>query len=537
MYWSNGSGTLRRGVWRGFGTAGLVVVALALPAASQAATGPTPFLDCVAANNGAFTAYFGYSDESPAAEIGAGLNNAVAPGITFQGQPMFFEPGTYRRVFSVAFGAIFTEVVWDLDGEEAVATETSPACDDALSAPASTLTPTTSTLNGVVTPNGEPTTYTFQWGTSTAYSQQSQPATVTGTAPQLVADQVTGLQPGTTYHFQLQASNLDDGVSSGSDETFTTPVAAIEPVDLSLTNAASSATIAAGQALTYTLMATNTNSTTAATGVTVTDPLPGAVSFTSATSSQGSCAGSRTVVCALGQLAPGASATVTIAGTAGGARPLVNTASVSGEQPDPNTANNVATATTTVVEPPAVSTGPGIGVPRIYGLVTGVVNPEGLATSYHFEYGTSSAYGHTTTTTSAGAGANDRFVEVVLTRLQPGRTYHYRLVASNAAGTTFGADRTLRTTSGPMREPQGSTIALVKASRLCSAGVNDIAIAVLGGRLRELSSYLNGVEITSTTQRVLGLSFRGGGKLTIVAVEGDGRDQKRSLMLKSCVRG
>jgi hypothetical protein len=77
----------------------------------------------------------------------------------------------------------------------------------------------------------------------------------------------------------------------------------------------------------------------------------------------------------------------------------------------------------------------------------------------------------------------------------------------------------------------------VKASRLCSAGVNDVAIAALGGRLRELSAYLDGVEITRTTQRVLGLSFRDGGKLTIVAVEGDGRDQKQSMMLKSCVRG
>ena len=118
LFWSNGSERVRRGVLRGFGTAALVVVALALPAASQAATGPSPFLDCVASNNGAFTAYFGYSDESPAAEIGAGVDNAVAPGITFQGQPMFFEPGTYRHVFSVAFGAVFTEVVWDLDGQE-----------------------------------------------------------------------------------------------------------------------------------------------------------------------------------------------------------------------------------------------------------------------------------------------------------------------------------------------------------------------------------------------------------------------------------
>jgi uncharacterized repeat protein (TIGR01451 family) len=209
------------------------------------------------------------------------------------------------------------------------------------------------------------------------------------------------------------------------------------------------ANIVAGHVLTYTLRATNTSATTAATGVTITDPVPGAVRVTNAAASQGSCSRARTVVCALGQLAPGASATVKLAVIAGGARWLVNTASVSGDQPDPNTANNVATATTAVVAPPAVSTGPEIAVLAAAGLVSGAVNPEGLATSYHFEYGTSTAYGHRTHSRRAGVGRGDRFVTAVLTRLQRGKTYHYRLAATNAAGTTRGADQSVRMTSAP----------------------------------------------------------------------------------------
>ena len=352
---------VRLGRWRCVAAVAVAVIVLVPPAASGAATGPTPFLDCVAPANGAFIAYFGYVDPSSASNIPVGVDNSVVPGISFQGQPTFFETGTYVRAFSVAFGTVFTEVVWDLNGGEAVASESSPACDDAVSAPASALAPTTATLNGVVTPNGEPTTYTFSWGTSTAYTQQSQPVVVTGNAPQLVSDQITGLQPGSTYHFVLQASNIDDGASSGADQTFTTPITAPPPVDLSLTNTASAATITAGQGLTYTLTATNASTTTPATGVTITDALPGGLNLTSATSSQGSCSGSTTVVCALGQLAPEATATVTIAGTAQGAQPLVNTALVSGDQPDPDTANNTATATTPVVAAPADTTGTGTG--------------------------------------------------------------------------------------------------------------------------------------------------------------------------------
>lgn len=106
--------------------------------------------------------------------------------------------------------------------------------------------------------------------------------------------------------------------------------------------------------LTYTVTVSNSGPGTAI-GVTLTDPLSADVVFVSATSSQGTCArsggGSRDglLTCALGSINAGASATVTIVVSPRVTGTLTNTATVQANTADPNTANNTATATTTVV--------------------------------------------------------------------------------------------------------------------------------------------------------------------------------------------
>lgn len=119
------------------------------------------------------------------------------------------------------------------------------------------------------------------------------------------------------------------------------------PTDLSITKTDSADPARAGRNLTYTLSVTN-NGPTAATGVTVTDNLPSGLSARSASASQGSCSGTTTVTCAIGNLAVGASATVTIVVRPSAAGTITNTASVSGDQPDPNSANNSASQSTVV---------------------------------------------------------------------------------------------------------------------------------------------------------------------------------------------
>jgi hypothetical protein len=80
------------------------------------------------------------------------------------------------------------------------------------------------TLVGAIDPGGWETTYTFQYGTSTAYGQQwpTLPVALGGlSGAQPVTIYLEGLLPATTYHYRLVASN-GGGTAYGPDETFTT---------------------------------------------------------------------------------------------------------------------------------------------------------------------------------------------------------------------------------------------------------------------------------------------------------------------------
>ena len=86
------------------------------------------------------------------------------------------------------------------------------------------ITLTESTLVGTVNPRNEPTSYHFEYGTTTAYGSQT-PAkdAPAGSADSEVTEVVTGLAPETTYHYRLVATNSEGGTASSEDHTFTTP--------------------------------------------------------------------------------------------------------------------------------------------------------------------------------------------------------------------------------------------------------------------------------------------------------------------------
>ena len=92
--------------------------------------------------------------------------------------------------------------------------------------------------------------------------------------------------------------------------------------------------------------------------------------------------------------------------------------------------------------PPVVTTGNGFELSTTSAQVNGVVDPQGQATNYTFEYGTTTGYGLQTQPTGAGSGTGDVAVHETLGDLTPNATYHYRLVAKSSAGTTDGADHT-----------------------------------------------------------------------------------------------
>ncbi len=83
-------------------------------------------------------------------------------------------------------------------------------------------------------------------------------------------------------------------------------------------------------------------------------------------------------------------------------------------------------------------------------VVYGYVNPNGLATGYSFQYGTTTGYGGQTSLAPAGEGTKSVKLSQAITGLQPGTIYHYRIVAVNGAGLTNGKDRTFKTASVPL---------------------------------------------------------------------------------------
>ncbi|WP_395358546.1 calcium-binding protein [Streptomyces sp. YH02] len=120
--------------------------------------------------------------------------------------------------------------------------------------------------------------------------------------------------------------------------------------DLSVTKTGTT-TVSIGDRATYTVRVTNAATSTAtATGVSLSDTLSGAgATLVSAVPSQGMCTTTTTgATCALGSLAPGASATVTVTAEPRAVGTLTNAAGVSGSPQDPVTSDNTATATTSV---------------------------------------------------------------------------------------------------------------------------------------------------------------------------------------------
>lgn len=81
----------------------------------------------------------------------------------------------------------------------------------------------------------------------------------------------------------------------------------------------------------------------------------------------------------------------------------------------------------------------------------GNVNPRGLPTVYAFQFGTTTGYGAQTAPVSAGNGTTSIAVSQTINGLPAATTYHYRLIASNEAGTTDGKDAEFTT-----REPPAS---------------------------------------------------------------------------------
>jgi phosphodiesterase/alkaline phosphatase D-like protein len=282
---------------------------------------------------------------------------------------------------------------------------------------------TSTTLTGSVNPEGQSTTYHFEYGQTTAYGTQTPSASAgSGTATVNASAPVGGLSPSTTYHYRLVASNAI-GEKVGADKTFTTR--ATHPPGASTGRAASISTTSAnltgsvdpqGQSTTYYFQYGTTT----------------AYGSQSSPSSAGAGTAYTVVSAAVGGLTPATTyhyrlVATNPTGTSFGADKAFTTARAP------------------ITPPPIAKTGVAQGITASSATLTGTANPKGTATTYYFQYGRTAAYGAVTSTGNAGSGGNGVSVAAAISGLSRDTTYHYRLIVTNAGGTSFGADTSFAT--------------------------------------------------------------------------------------------
>ena len=297
------------------------------------------------------------------------------------------------------------------------------AAPTATTGPATVVGSTSATVGGSVDPHGQATTWWVEYGTSTSYGSKTAAANAgAGPAAVSVSVNVAGLKAGTTYHYRVVANNAA-GTSRGGDAVFTTLV----PPDVT-TGAASS--ISASSATLNGTVDANGRSTT--------------YYFDYGTStSYGSKSGSKSAGSATSAQAAAAGISGLVAGRTYHFR-IVATS-------DAGTAVG-KDATFTTSSAPTVVTGDASSIAPTTATLHGTVNPNGLSTTWWFEYGTSTGYGTKTSSHGAGSGTAARGASLGIKSLRAGTTYHFRLVAQNSRGRVAGADRTFSTVGAPLAQ-------------------------------------------------------------------------------------
>jgi hypothetical protein len=185
---------------------------------------------------------------------------------------------------------------------------------------------------------------------------------------------------------------------------------------------------------------------------------------------------------------------------AGGTYPITVTITAVGTNQGSSTVSDSATITaapsTVITGVPTVSSSTKAGF-------AGSVNPEGLPTTTHFEYGLDSryskpgtsgpAYDQSTLPQPVGSDFSSHSVSASVSGLVPNALYHVRLVATNAAGTTDGPDMTFTTGRGPVPgAPALGKTFNVSATGLVLIEVNGVFIPVT-----ELTKIKNGTIINA----------------------------------------
>ncbi len=177
--------------------------------------------------------------------------------------------------------------------------------------------------------------------------------------------------------------------------------------------------------------------------------------------------------------------------------------------------------------PPEPVTGGASGITADAATIGGVVNPGGFFTLARFEYGTDSSYaGSTVVNLPFPDGTTAQSVNVTLSGLQAGQTYHYRFTATNAGGTGVGEDHTFATerTLGDYKftvADSGATITgyvgLGGAAEI-PATLGGVAVAVIGSGAFHGKATLTTVTIPESVKDIGNHAFSGCTGLTSITI-------------------
>ena len=294
------------------------------------------------------------------------------------------------------------------------------AVPSALTGPVTSVGPTTATATGTVNPNGQATTWFVEYGTSTSYGTKT--ATVnagSGTANAGVSASLTGLAPATTYHYRVVATN-SSGTARGADGIFATssaPVAVTGAATERLADVRGAQRNRRSKRARHDVVLRVRHQH----GLWIEDGREERRLRLQHGQRLGAGLGTER-----GRVYHYRLVATSDAGTSRGADQSFSTRSV-----------------------PTVVTEPASSIAPTSATLNGTVAANGQATTWYFEYGTSMSYGSKTAAKSAGSGTSTVKVSASLTRLRAATTYHFRLVATNASGTSVGGDRSFSTSLPP----------------------------------------------------------------------------------------
>jgi plastocyanin len=300
--------------------------------------------------------------------------------------------------------------------------------------PATKVAAFSATLNGSVNPRGATTMVNFQYGLTTSYGSNTPMQTQNGNTVRAVSANIAGLLANRTYHFRIVAHN-NGGTSFGPDRIFTTLTATGSPVVTT-----NPATLIASFSATL-------NGSLNPHGLTTT------VSFQyGTTTSYGSTTPMQTQT---------GSTYRDIAANISGLSPntLYHFRIVATNSAGTRFGGDRTFTTLSVTGPPVATTNPATFIASFSAMLNALLDPHGLTTSVHFDYGTTPSYGLTTAPQNR-AGNTFQAVGANVTGLTANTLYHFRVVASNGAGTTMGSDRTFTTltpTGPPVVITNGAT--------------------------------------------------------------------------------